>query len=410
MTLVRGGFCLLLAGCECLAANQRDPDLKALYEARQWFQLRQAVEATRAPAFYRVVVACAFNDVTRAEKHFKQVLKAAPHSSEAFDCHGMLAYALARAGHYRQAVSHLEAMQAARPDSAGLKSALTLFAALSRYPDPSVARRRASEIPLSKDMFLPVSVNGTAANYGFDSGMDLSVMSEAEARRLNLTVREVPGSEFQDGASGNRVGVRFAIAERLDVGGFQLRHVSFLVVRNDAMPFVELPPDKQGILGLPVLLAFRTVRWTADGMFQIGFLPARGTVRRSSLCFAGISTPVVEGLFGQARIRVVLDTGSGKTLLTPLFARDFPETVSQTGRKESEQLRGLGGTTESEVISLPEIRFQTGGFDLVLRPAKVLQKDTRVDRESYHVWLGMDLLGQARRVTLDFHSMTFALE
>ena len=63
-----------------------------------------------------------------------------------------------------------------------------------------------------------------------------------------------------------------------------------------------------------------------------------------------------------------------------------------------------------EVVTLPEFKFQAGGLQLVLRPAQVLSKDPRVDRDSYHVWLGMDLLGQARRVTLDFESMVFALE
>jgi hypothetical protein len=147
-----------------------------------------------------------------------------------------------------------------------------------------------------------------------------------------------------------------------------------------------------------------------DGIFQIGFRPGPGTGRKSRLCFAGISTPVVEGLFGATHIKVVLDTGSGSTLLIPLFAKDFPGVVSQSGRKELTRHRGLGGSAELEVISLPEFKFRLGGFDLVLRPAQVLPKDARVDRESYHVWLGMHVPSQARRVTLDSQSMTFALE
>jgi hypothetical protein len=40
----------------------------------------------------------------------------------------------------------------------------------------------------------------------------------------------------------------------------------------------------------------------------------------------------------------------------------------------------------------------------------VLPEDKNVDRNSYHVWLGMDLLDQTRSVTLDFRAMRFTLE
>ena len=74
------------------------------------------------------------------------------------------------------------------------------------------------------------------------------------------------------------------------------------------------------------------------------------------------------------------------------------------------RLRGVGGSTEVRVIAISEIKFSVGGFDLALRPAQVLPKDERVDRDWYHVWLGMDLLGQAREVSLDFKSLAFSLK
>ncbi len=407
--MVRVGLVLWFLPAVCLAADQRDADLKLLFDTRQWFELRDAVEGTDAPAFYRVVVSCAFDNVRRAENSFRNVIKPDPRSTESFEAHGLLASAHMRAGHYREALSHLQAMQAIKPDYGGLGGAVALFRVLSRGPQPAVAKRHFSEVRLSDDMFIPVSVNGNPANYGFDSGMDLSVMSEAEARRLNLTIHEVTGAEFQDGASGKKVGIRFAIANRLVLGSFELRNVTFLVVRNDAMPFVELPAQKQGIIGFPVLRAFRTVRWDRNGILQIGFR-SDPKIRKPNLCVPGNSSPVVQGLFGSNKINVALDTGSSRTVLTPRFAKDFPSLVEQTGKKESTRLRGLGGSTEVEVISLPEFKFHVGEFDLVLRPAQVLPQDARVDRNSYHVWLGMDLLGQARRVTLDFESMRFVLE
>jgi hypothetical protein len=68
---------------------------------------------------------------------------------------------------------------------------------------------------------------------------------------------------------------------------------------------------------------------------------------------------------------------------------------------------GASATPSVAAGLLAELRQRLG---LALRPAQVLPKDERVDRDWYHVWLGMDLLGQTREVSLDFKSLTFSLK
>jgi hypothetical protein len=192
-------------------------------------------------------------------------------------------------------------------------------------------------------------------------------------------------------------------------GGIELQHVVFIVVRNEAMPFVELPPDKQGILGIAVLASFGTMRWSNDRVLQIGVPRNRHEAQRPNMCFQAV-TPIVEGMFRARRINAWLDTGSSKTYLTQRFARQFPDVVALDAKEATVRLRGVGGLTEVQAITAPEVRFSVGGFDLVMRPAQVLPKDERVDRDWYDVWLGMDLLGQAREVTLDFKWLRFTLK
>ena len=45
---------------------------------------------------------------------------------------------------------------------------------------------------MTEDMFLPVSINGRPADYGLDTGMDLSVMNETEAGRLGMDLLVQP--------------------------------------------------------------------------------------------------------------------------------------------------------------------------------------------------------------------------
>jgi hypothetical protein len=400
----------LLAMSACLAADRTDSELKSLFAAHDWFKLRDAVERSAdAPAFYRGAVASAFNKVDDAERYFQSVIKAPGDAGQAVEAHGLLAYAYMRTGRYRQTYAHLAAMQKLIPEISGLKGAVALFSALSRYPELSARAGRLSKVQMSDDFFIPLAVDGKPAKYGFDSGMDISVISEAEANRLGLPIHEVSGSTLRDDASGNDVPIRFVVAGRLTVGGFELRNVVFTVIQNDVMPFVELPPDKQGFLGLPVLMTFGAMRWNSDRVLQIGARPDHGDAQRSNMCFQSV-TPVVEGMFRTQRINAWLDTGNGKTYLTQRFALQFPDIVEAEGKEASVRLRGVGGSTEVRVIAIPEIKFSVGGSDLVLRPAQVLPKDERVDRDWYDVWLGMDLLGQTREVSVDFKSLSFSLK
>jgi len=115
---------------------------------------------------------------------------------------------------------------------------------------------------------------------------------------------------------------------------------------------------------------------------------------------------MVEGTFHNQRINARV--GSSKTYLTQRFAQQFPDVIKDGGKEPSVRLRGVGGSTGVAVISFPEIKFRVGGFDLAMRPAQVLPTGERVDRDWYHVWLGMDLQGQSREVRWDFKSLTFS--
>ncbi len=392
------------------AGDRAHPELAALFASHDWFKLRDAVERSPdSPAFYRGAVACAFNEVDAAERHFRAVIETPSDVQQALEAHGLLAHAYMRTGRYRFTHAHLAAMQKLIPETPGLEAGVALFSALSHSPDLSAKAGRLTGVQMTEDFFIPVAVNGRPAKYGFDSGVDISLISETEAKRLGLPIHGVATSTFQDGASGNEVPVRFVVADRLTVGGFELRHVAFLVVRKDALPFVDLPPDKQGMLGIPVLVALGGLRWNGERVLRVGSYPSRRGGERPNMCFHGV-TPVVEGMVGAQTINMWLDTGASRTYLTQRFAQRFPKVVGHGATETSVRLRGVGGSTEVRVANLPELTLSVGGADLLLCPAQVLPKDERVDRDWYDVWLGMDLLGRRRTVNLDFKSLRLSLE
>lgn len=388
------------------SANQQY-DLSSLYDKHEWFQLRDAVQSTRASAFYRGAVATAFNDEREAERDLQQAISAAPESEQAGNARGLLAEMHFRSGRYRHALTLVNQLLISKPDSANWKNTRSLLAALSGSPEQSVFRRGVSRVHYRREdgnMLIPVLVNGKSADFILDDGSNISTISESEAKRLGLTIHEFGGRA--SGASG-QAQVRVAVADTLTTGNFRLRHVAFLVLGDDQEPFAGLPAGERGIIGLPVLLAFNTLRWTANNVFEFGFRSTPGTLRQSNICFDGL-TPMTEGQFGKAKLIFGLDMGAQQTDLLPNFARDFPNAVA-LGKKESTEITGYGRSKSVEAIILPEIKLRIGGFDAVLRPARVILQQMMFDHR-YYGNVGMDILSQARVVTIDFHEMRLVME
>ncbi len=119
---------------------------------------------------------------------------------------------------------------------------------------------------------------------------------------------------------------------------------------------------------------------------------------------------MTEALFQKRKLALALDTGSGQTILGPLFAKEFVGSVKSAGRRSSICLSGVSGSAEFETVRFSRISFRVGGARVVLRPAEVLLQATTPNCRWLAGRLGIDLLCQARCVNLDFHRMALTLE
>jgi hypothetical protein len=209
-----------------------------------------------------------------------------------------------------------------------------------------------------------------------------------------------------DGQGGS-TGVRLAVADRVTIGGTELRHVVMGVFSDAQPPWSDWPAGQRGLIGLPVALALDAIRWTADGTCETG--PRRNSTPdvEGNMAFHGVA-PEVRVIFDGRSVSLYLDTGNQRqSQLWPRFAADFPDLVGREGTKGRVTMTQIGGSTEHDVIVLPGVRMRIGGFDTLLAPANIFSSPVGDARS--HGNLGMDLLSQASEVTIDFQSMTLSL-
>ena len=371
-------------------------------QAVNCFELRDAAAGAKASAIVRATVAAAFNDAASAEKELLAVIRSHPDSEDATAAHMALSAMMQRSGHPRQALEHSAQAAAADPDAHNPKDTRGVLEALAKYPGQSVAARGFSRLPFVQDedgFAITVSVNGRSSQFDIDTGAAISAISESQAKSLGIAIHDDHFPIVDIG--GNQLPCRLAIAGQLTAGSFRLRNVPFCVL-------ADAPETARGILGLPVLLAFDTIRWTRDGSFEIGLPSIPKNIAQSNVCFDAGNLSVQVDL-GRQHLAFDLDTGNGETFLYSTFAEDFAETAQTAGAKGTYEMKGLGDSVALNAAELPEIKLGLAGFDMLLDRVSLLSDPLPTNCPGCYGNAGRDLLNQAGAVTLDFKAMKLTL-
>lgn len=385
-----------------LAQAPAGSDYKALFAARDW----TALEHAQAP-FYRAAFSVAFNqDPGGAEKLLRAVIKAAPHSEDAYQAYEQLSHLYLRTGQYRRLMEVMEARWKAFPAKTGDRyNEQSFLGAFRGLPDQSTARSEPSSVPHESDsIFIPASINGQPANYFFDTGAAFSVVSASEAGRLRLTRNGLTSGSHTMTAD---VSFEMAVAKEVRIGGMVFRNVSFGVLPDSREPFSKLPPGRRGIIGIPLIVGMRTLRWIRNGNLELGQASKPFDLARSNIYFDDDHL-VATSSFQSQKVLATLDTGAETTDLLSGFARQFAGFLAANGKKATREIRGIGGADNYEAVTVPEIRLRIGNVETWLRPAQVITNEAGAKCCAGNI--GMDLLKQGRAFRIDFGAMRLDIE
>jgi predicted aspartyl protease len=289
-----------------------------------------------------------------------------------------------------------------------LKTEVTIAPRASALQRPlakqSVTAHGSSRLPVtdSEDgLSIPVSINGHLESLVIDTGAGGSSIAESKAKALGMTLHDEHFSIID--ITGKEVSCRLATAADLAAGSFRLRDVDFCALAAE---------DRPALLGLPVLMAFETVRWTRDGMLEIGF-PLRKDKARSNLHLEDGSLAIEMTIDGR-RLLMDFDTGNDQTFLYPTFADDFPDIAKTAGEKQTYEIEGIGNSAEVESADLPELTLAVAGAETRLKDVDLLLEPFAAKCPTCYGNAGRDLLRlllkRGRSVTLDFRTMRLIVD
>jgi predicted aspartyl protease len=393
----------VLAICGFTAA-QSVPGTQVLDDGRQWLDSRNLL-APAAPALLRAAAANARNQTAISERLLLSIVQSEPASDSARRAHELLSRIYLRSGQYRRAIANLDQWARAFPDDPHLASEKADIEQFRGLPDQINGRRRRSTLRHGPghDFAVPVLINGRRATYLLDTGAWMSVMTEAEARRLGLTIRE--GTGVLGESSGKGVKIRTAVARTLSLGPMSFHDVSFAVL-PDVEPWKSMPTGQGGIIGVPIQLPLGCIRWMKGGRWEIGCREGSSRSDAANMVFFG-NHLLLASTVANRQSFMTLDTGAATTDLNTNFARDFAQEIRDVGTKGTTSVSGLGGTAIIDSITLPKLDFLIGGKSVTLRAANVtMQENSALGGRCCIGNIGLDLLVQTGALTIDFSKMT----
>ncbi len=358
---------------------------------------------------YRAIISSRFGSEHEAIDLFSKFLAAEPAPDMERKARYELSWALTRLGEYGQAAKEIGAAlrlsgetETSRADHENVRRQLESLNAVAkqtvefRPPAPVQAHRN----PLGL-WEVPVEVNSERGEWIFDTGANYSAVTESEARRLGLAIRE--GTSYTSDFVGTDHPSRLAVAAELRFGSARLRNVVFLVLPDQMLVVAPLKYQMRGILGLPVMRALECVEVSAEGTITFG--KATPGARAPANFFFDRLNAVVQVGHSSHNVQMMLDTGAAGTVL-------YPSMLDAFARWERDQLKGAnqrpaGASEEREADLVPSFQLEAAGRTVYLDRIALFKKAPSGSSGRDGV-LGIDALKGGFRI--DFRSMRFTLD
>lgn len=389
--------------------------LRQIEETKRIFEMRRTLEQPvgneAETLYYRAMVAARFGQEAVAIEQLRAFLATGASAPLERKARAELASAFARLGQYGSAATEwaetIRLMPQNEPGRDGTENTAALFESLREVAPQTIEFGPDVPVKAQHNPFgswnVPVEVNGRKGEWIFDTGANISTLTESEAMRMGLSIREA-GASVTAEHTGKANAFRLAVAGDLHFGSAHLRNVVFLVLTNDALRFGKY--QMRGLLGLPVLRALGSVGISSNGTVRIR-RDSRKVQGDPNLFFDDLSL-IVEVSHGGHPLQMLLDTGANKGYLYPSFRDALEPEERRNVKKQSETSGGAGGIIHQMVEIVPALQLQIAGKVVRLKKISLRQQQPTGSGSYLDGLIGMDAMRNG--FTLDFTAMQLHLE
>jgi predicted aspartyl protease len=288
---------------------------------------------------------------------------------------------------------------------AGYKNLQDINRILQKAPAQQVTVRDSATLKIHRDkanlLNIPVRAGDSTYTFIFDTGANLSTITETYARKLNLTVYD---GLIDVGAMGGMTKARLSVCPQLIIGAAEIKNAIFLVMPDSALDFKAIQYKINAIIGFPVM----------NGLGEVHFKKGKVMHIPKQLSVYPFQNMMVEGLMPIVQISVNnkpltfdFDTGAKQTSFYKRFLDDgLADDLTLTDSEA--RVRGAAGMSVVKSKKVESIDLTTAGRSFTLKGNDIYTTQIR-DTFRYGN-IGQDFISQYSTLILNFRTMFIAFE
>lgn len=273
--------------------------------------------------------------------------------------------------------------------------------------EPMMTTTGSATVPMMRNavglLAIEVAAGAAASSWIVDTGAELTTIPESTATKLG--VRMLKGSATIATSTTIQVAGHLGVIDTLSIGTARVRHVPVLVLPDTML---RLPGGSvmPGILGLPILAAFRQIAWVNRGstlcLGADACAPASAFGAKTLPMYwtgGSIGVPVT---LGSTQRPAQLDTGSNAVELSQAGFKELSPAQIASAKERSGRIGGAGGILNVKSLTLPTLDFNLAGVPVHDTNVPVNRQRKGAGR------VGGIVINQLDLLSLDFDRMTIA--
>jgi len=310
---------------------------------------------------------------------------------------------------YQSAKNILETIQAkysnllSEEEKEDLENTMKIWTALAQQPQQKTEIRSTTTLKMEKDKAglknLKIEINGNSADFIFDTGANLSVITESTAKNFKMEI--IPAGIKVDAITGASVMADLAVCKKMTLGNITVENSVFLVFPDTALAFPQISYQINGILGFPVIESFKEIQMTKDGYFIV---PKEETKisSPSNMAIDGL-TPMI----GMDGMHFSFDTGAERSMLYYPYYLKNKQEIDQRYKTVPISIGGAGGTKTYNGAEI-EAAFHILDKKVSLNKVSVLKEN--FGKHKVYGNIGQDVINSFQKLTLNFDKMFIKFE
>lgn len=408
---------LLIAG-SAYANNTID----SLFKEKRFFELRDVINNNSTEwknscdgKFYTAFIDNAFGKLKKSDDLINHMLtecsKSMPDSMK-YLLYELLIDNYTKESEYNKALTYYKKLNNVTDDSitiskrSSYQNMIQLYEAMAELPPLKVNTKGTEHyIPLHRNgighYVVPVTINNNSENFVFDSGANMSVLTQSMAKKMNVQIFDK--HQVNIGTSTDHmIKAQVGFAPHIRIGDLELENAVFLILPDELLNFSAVSYKIDGIIGYPIMREMGEMIIGKEGTL---YLPATPVIKNENNLFMDGLSPILFSEFNGKPIQLLFDTGStGSQMFRDFYLNNRP-VIEANSDKTDISIGGAGGITRVNCYAWKDFPLKIANRNIEIPLVHIITDELGNDKKVSDGVIGQNVADQFDEMILNLKDM-----